>query len=73
MKDKERVRREMENLGSAWVNRAIWLSIIRDADDCRPVIEIPKANIDSSWSRRSSLTLTHASPPLLPSAALYPS
>lgn len=68
-----RTRRETENLGTAWVNRAIWLSIIRDADDCRPVIEIPKANIDSSWSRRSSLTLTHASPPRLPSAALYPS
>lgn len=41
------------NLGTAWVNRAIWLSIIRDADDCKPVIEIPKANIDSSWRRRS--------------------
>lgn len=46
-------RREKENLSTAWVNRAIWLSIIRDADDWRPVIEIPKANIDSSWSRRS--------------------
>lgn len=51
-----------ENLSTAWVNRAIWLSIIRDADDCRPVIEIPKANIDSSWSRRS-LWLWHT--PLL--------
>lgn len=45
--------REKENLSRVWVNRAIWLSIIRDADDCRPVIEIPKANIDSSWSRHS--------------------
>lgn len=45
--------REKGNLGTAWVNRAIWLSIIRNADDWRPVIEIPKANIDSSWSRRS--------------------
>lgn len=48
-----RTRGEKERLGTAWVNRAIWLSIIRDADDWRPVIEIPKANIDSSWSRRS--------------------
>lgn len=48
-----RMRGEKESLGTAWVNRAIWLSIIRDADDWRPVIEIPKANIDSSWSRRS--------------------
>lgn len=45
--------REKENLSRVWVNRAIWPSIIRDADDCRPVIEIPKANIDSSWSGRS--------------------
>lgn len=48
-----RMRREKKNLSTVWVNRAIWLSIIRDADDCRPVIEIPKANIDSSWSRHS--------------------
>lgn len=48
-----RTRGEKERLSTAWVNRAIWLSIIRDADDWRPVIEIPKANIDSSWSRRS--------------------
>ena len=48
-----RKRTEKENLSPVWVNRAIWPSIIRDADDWRPVIEIPKANIDSSWSRRS--------------------
>lgn len=53
MDTKESKRREKEDLSPVWVNRAIWPSIIRDADDWRPVIEIPKANIDSSWSRRS--------------------
>lgn len=53
MDTKESKRREKGDLSPVWVNRAIWPSIIRDADDWRPVIEIPKANIDSSWSRRS--------------------
>ena len=35
-----RTEGEKETLCTAWVNRAIWLSIIRDADDWRPVIEI---------------------------------
>lgn len=59
---------------AVWVNRAIWPSIIRDADDWSPVIEIPKANIDSSWSRRSfGLWHTPLLQRFLPPPSLLPS